>query len=320
MRRVASLLVLVLVLSPIPLRPQPASDPELQRGIQQTQEGDFEAAVVTLDGVARRLNLQKASPKELSRAYVYLAIAYLGLSQEQAAKAKFLEAWKADHEMKPTASEFPPRVLRLLEEARAEALGSKAPSTQPSPGASGQVSQDQEKKGGSKAPLIVLGVAAAGGGIALAAKGGGSSATPTVTTVAAAPTCSPGQFRAISAVWEQPVFTCPVGSTNPSAVIAVNVANDSTVAVTLTGASTMNNTCTPDPGFTCTYSPHSGLNVAPASVAARAQTTIRVGDVLSCNNTDPNLHGRITFNADFVIQTSCGSVTIRPSNVFTLAF
>lgn len=318
MSRVASLLVVVLVLSPIPLRPQPASDPELQKGIQQTQEGDFDAAVMTLDGVVRRLNQEKGSPKELSRAYVYLAIAYLGLSQEQAAKAKFLEAWKTDHEMKPNATEFPPRILKLLEEARAEALGSSAPSTPPGP--NGQINQNQEKKGGSKVPLIVLGVAAAGGGIALAAKGGGSSATPTVTTVPAAPTCSPGQFRAISAVWEQPVFTCPPGSTNPSAVIAVNVANDSTVAVNLTTASTTNNTCTPDPGFNCTYNSRSGLNVAPPSVAARAQTTIRVGDVLSCNNTTPNIHGRITFNADFTIQTSCGSVTIRPSNLFTLAF
>jgi hypothetical protein len=48
--------------------------------------------VVTLDGVVRRLATSGREPKDLTRAYTYLAIAYLGLAQEQSAKARFLDA------------------------------------------------------------------------------------------------------------------------------------------------------------------------------------------------------------------------------------
>lgn len=313
---------------PQAVRSQEQGDPELRRGIQQAQEGDFNAAVITLDGVVRRLSENKGNPKELSRAYVYLAISYLGLSQEQAAKAKFLEAWRADREMNPSPSEFPPRILKMLDEAKSEAMAEAPPPDRAPPAAapaapSAPAATEPAKKGGSKAPLILVGVAAVGGGVALAAGGGGKGGSSPTAAATPAPTssgCSAGQFRAISALWEQPNFTCPLGSTNPSAVIAVSVANDSAVTVNIISASSSNNVCTPDPGFTCTYNPRAGLNIAPLSVAARTQASIRVGDVLNCNNTNPNAHGRITFNADFTVQTSCGSVTVRPSNVFTLVF
>src|SRR5688572_15501803 len=120
--------------------PQPAIgadtvDTDLANGVRQAQEGDFENAVVTLDGVVRRLTGQPARAKDLARAYTYLSIAYLGLSQEQTAKAKFLEAWKTDRDMSLSPREFPPRVLEFFEKAREEANlpASPAPAATPAP-------------------------------------------------------------------------------------------------------------------------------------------------------------------------------------------
>src|SRR5688572_26839703 len=100
---------------------QDTVDTDLANGVRQAQEGDFENAVVTLDGVVRRLSGQPARAKDLARAYTYLSIAYLGLSQEQTAKAKFLEAMKTDRDMNLSAREFPPRILEFFEKAREEA-------------------------------------------------------------------------------------------------------------------------------------------------------------------------------------------------------
>src|SRR6187402_1634195 len=110
-------LVLLLVLAlGIPRAATAADvDADLATGVRQAQEGDFENAVVTLDGVVRRLTGQPARAKDLARAYTYLSIAYLGLSQEQTAKAKFLEAWKADRDMSLSPREFPPRILEFFE-------------------------------------------------------------------------------------------------------------------------------------------------------------------------------------------------------------
>jgi hypothetical protein len=94
-------LVLLLALAVALPRPALAADvdTDLATGVRQAQEGDFENAVTTLDSVVRRLTGQPSRAKDLARAYTYLSIAYLGLSQEQTAKAKFLEAWKADQSM-----------------------------------------------------------------------------------------------------------------------------------------------------------------------------------------------------------------------------
>jgi len=93
----------------------------LALGIRQVEEGDFQAAVSTLDGVARQLAADKTNSKDLARAYVYTAIAYVGLSQEAAAKAKFLEAWRNDAALELSPKEFPPRVIQAFERAIREA-------------------------------------------------------------------------------------------------------------------------------------------------------------------------------------------------------
>ena len=120
-------LALIAVLAlPGLLRAQAASsDPELDNGVHLVDEGDFEQAVERLSAVVQRLAGQPGYARELSRGYLYLAIAYLQLSEEQKAKAQFVEAWKSDQSLKLSPHEFPPKVIsafkQALEEARAEA-------------------------------------------------------------------------------------------------------------------------------------------------------------------------------------------------------
>ena len=159
-------------------------DTDLANGVRQAQEGDFENAVVTLDGVVRRLSGQPARAKEMARAYTYLSIAYLGLSQEQTAKAKFLEAWKADRDMNLSPREFPPRILEFFERARQEAnLPTGGAKSSPPPPPAAAVRAPEPKKKGSKTVPIIIGAAVlAGVGVAVAAGGGGGggvSPTPT---------------------------------------------------------------------------------------------------------------------------------------------
>jgi hypothetical protein len=124
-------------------------DADMATGIRQVREGDFDAALITLDGVVKRLSGQQAQAKELARAYTYLAIAYVGLAQQESARAKFLAAWKADRNMTLSPKEFPPNIIQ----------------------------------GGGHTGLILLGVGAGAAAIvAVAAAGKGSSTPPTTLT------------------------------------------------------------------------------------------------------------------------------------------
>src|SRR5438132_1406143 len=83
-----------------PLTSAQRPEEQIELGVKQVEGGDFDAAVITLDAVARALAADGRRPRELTRAYTYLAIAYLGLSQEQTAKARFLEALKIQPELR----------------------------------------------------------------------------------------------------------------------------------------------------------------------------------------------------------------------------
>jgi hypothetical protein len=181
-RLVAVLLVGALAFAPALIAQEATADSQLEEGIEQAQVGDFEEAIVTLDAAARRLAAEGGRSRDLARAYVYLSIAYLGLSQEQKAKAQFLEALKADTEMEIDEGEFPPRILEFFEEAREEAVaeGVVEPTpTTPEPAPTTTEPQptttaaEPEKKGGGMKWVLIGGGAAAAAGIALAAGGGG---------------------------------------------------------------------------------------------------------------------------------------------------
>jgi hypothetical protein len=101
MRKGVCLAVAAVLALPALLVAQTASsDPDLDHGVRLVDEGDFEEAVKKLSGAVQRLSGNGESARELSRAYLYLAIAYLQFSEEQKAKAQFVEAWKSDQSLK----------------------------------------------------------------------------------------------------------------------------------------------------------------------------------------------------------------------------
>jgi tetratricopeptide (TPR) repeat protein len=168
--------ILSLALSgwPVMQSSQPwASEPEVAKGIQLVEEGDYDAAILTLDRAARRLAADPAKTEVLSYAYLYLGIAYLGKGHEAAAKAKFREAISQIKDMSLSPEEYPPKVINLFEAAREETAEAPEPA---------------EKKGGSKMPLILVGVGgAAAAGVLVAAGGGSDDTSPSPINEPAAP-------------------------------------------------------------------------------------------------------------------------------------
>jgi hypothetical protein len=169
-RVTVAVMIMALVGAQIPVFAQSAgARVDLAAGIRQVEEGDFEASIVTLDRAVKALSAEKGASKDLAKAYLYLAIANLGLSQETAAKARLLDALTADKSLSLSPDQYPPNVIKLFDEVRREAGVPVAAATpQPTP-------QPSKKKGGSKLPLI-LGAAAVAGGVGYFALKGGNSA------------------------------------------------------------------------------------------------------------------------------------------------
>lgn len=185
MRKALSLaMAVVLATITIPVSAQNL-DVDVQKGIAQVDEGDYDGAILTLDNAARRLTADKAKANDLAQAYLYLGIAYIGKGREAAAKAKFREAVAQIKTLSLSADKFPPKVVDLFEAAKAEETqATAAPAPTPGANASGAAATEK-KKGGSKAIFIVGGLAVAGGAVALAGggSGGSSSNTPASSTL-----------------------------------------------------------------------------------------------------------------------------------------
>jgi hypothetical protein len=183
------------------LRAEAASDPDLAKGIRQVEDGEFDAAVLTLDGVARRTKERGGAAPELARAQLYLGVAYAGLGKEATAKSWFVHALENDRALMLSPRQFPPRVLQLLDEARLEVGGSPRAAASPKPpsskaGGTKQASAPPKEKGGSKKGLWIGLGAAAVGGIAIAAAAGGGGGT-SGSSPSPAPSTPPGTPRAV---------------------------------------------------------------------------------------------------------------------------
>ena len=172
-KAVSFVLALLLAAASIPVAAD-GLDVDVQKGIAQVDDGDYDGAILTLDNAARRLAADKTKTNDLAQAYLYLGVAYIGKGREAAAKAKFREAVAQIKTLSLSADKFPPKVVDLFEAAKAEETRATA-APQPTPAASGALpsATPETKKGGSKAIFIVGGLAAAAG-IAVAAAGGGS--------------------------------------------------------------------------------------------------------------------------------------------------
>ena len=160
---VAGLVVALAFPALAPAGPQ-APDPEVAKGIVQVEEGDYDAAILTLDAAARRLAQDARASRELSQAYLYLGVAYVGKGHDAAAKAKFRDAVRQLRDLTLSPDKFPPKVIDIFEAARDEVTHEPAAAPAAAPAA-------VKKKGGhGKTPLILGGLAVAGGGAALALK------------------------------------------------------------------------------------------------------------------------------------------------------
>src|SRR5690242_18321704 len=89
-----------------PQPPAPAGD--LQAGIALVKEGDFEGAVLKLDGAIRALELDPRGGRDLATAYLYLGVAYLELDQQGSARARFRQALGRDPAMRLDPRQFSP--------------------------------------------------------------------------------------------------------------------------------------------------------------------------------------------------------------------
>lgn len=167
MQRAALAAVLALALGMPSLRAQDApADVEVQKGMREVEEGDYDGAILTLDNAARRLAKDPARIGELAQAYVHLGLAYVAKGREAAARAQFREALLRARDLTLSPDKFPPKVIDLFEASRQD-LRREAGQAAPS----GTAEAKKKGKGG----VILIGVgAAAAAGVALAAGGGGS--------------------------------------------------------------------------------------------------------------------------------------------------
>ena len=95
---------------------QPALD-GLREGIQMVEDGDYAAAIEVLEAALIALEADRAAPSEMARSYFYAGVARVFIVGDDEARFAFHEAQQHDPQFRPTADQFPRRVIRLWEEA-----------------------------------------------------------------------------------------------------------------------------------------------------------------------------------------------------------
>ena len=89
----------------------------LREGIQMVEDGDYAAAIELLEAAAIELEADRAAPSDMARSYFYAGVARVFIVGDDEARFAFYEAQQHDPQFRPTAAEFPRRVIRLWEEA-----------------------------------------------------------------------------------------------------------------------------------------------------------------------------------------------------------
>lgn len=291
MRRAVCVLVIAAFAgSPPALHAQPAAaDPDLAKGINQVRDGDFETAVLTLDGVVRRLSGQPGRSKDLAQAHLHLGIALVGLGQQERADASFREAVTQDRDLRLSPERFSPKVIAMVEAARRRVPPAPTP--------------PEAKPSGSKALPILLGLGAAAGiGVAVAGGGGESSGT-------GGPSFTKARF-------EPAQIECPNGSISVPlpVVILVDVANDTSSSLTLSSVSTVltivASTITSEIGNTSNVP----STVSPTTVLGRGSATLRVATELTCGNGTGDAARFNEWSGQVAIATSAGTFNVTTTN------
>ena len=89
----------------------------LRQGIQMVEDGDYAAAIDVLEAAAIALEADRAAPRDMARSHFYAGVARVFIVGDDEARFAFLEAQRHDPQFRPTAAQFPRRVIRLWEEA-----------------------------------------------------------------------------------------------------------------------------------------------------------------------------------------------------------
>jgi hypothetical protein len=289
MRRVQAVLASIVVLGLGLPGPAPAASgtEELARGIRQVSEGDFESAVLTLDGAVRSLAQEPARVRDLAQAYLHLGIAYVALDQRERARASFKEALARDKELRLGPDRYSPKVITAFEEARQE-LRSAAPAA---------------RKSGSRLPLILLGAGAvAGGTIALVAGGGSSPPPPS------------GEVRFTNARFATPVLVCPDGSASTELPLSVDfdAANGTAAAVTVGAiSSTLIIVASPAVPSEVGFASSLLTRAMPTTVPAQGSVVIRAETTLLCANGSGDAPRFNEWTARLTLSTASGVFTLE---------
>lgn len=271
----------------MPARAQePASDPEVEAGVRQVQEGDFETAVITLEAASRRL-AREAKPAGLRvRAALHLGIARVALDQRGAAKTCFKDALALQPALRLTPDRYSPKVIGVFEEARRE-LQAQTPVT-PREGRKVRV------------PWLVGGGVAVGGGVVLATRGGGGEGATTFS----------------GARFGTPVLDCPDGDAGtPLPVgILIQARNDAKQPSTISAVSaTLVIVTSAIPGEINFASSRPAL-ATPATVPAGALTTVRVDTTLLCQNGAGDAPRFNEWSGRVTVTTAAGAVTVETAD------
>ncbi len=272
LRRLLIACLVALVAAPSEGRAQ-APDPELVAGIRLVKEGDFETALLTLDGVARRLTGDPGRVRDLAQAHLYLGIAALALDQKEAAKGHFRRAAEADRTLRLSSDRFSPKVIGAFEEARREAAAVR------------------KSGSGSKAGLVALGVGGAAAAIAVAAKGGASE---------------PGVARFANARFGTPVIECPNGSKSVPISFTILVDGTNTTGSPITVNSVSATVVIEASAIPSEIGLASSLPATAAPDTVAASTTLTVTSALLCDNAPGNAPRFNEWSGRVTLTTSAG--------------
>ncbi len=91
----------------------------LRQGIRMVEDGDYAAAIEMLEAAVIELEADRAAPRDMARSYFYAGVARVFIVGDDEARLAFHEAQQHDPQFRPTAAQFPRRVIRLWEEASA---------------------------------------------------------------------------------------------------------------------------------------------------------------------------------------------------------
>lgn len=141
---------LICVLSLASLAAAQSERADLATALTQVEQGEFDAALLNLDGLIKKLSGSPQRTRDLAQAYLLQGIAFVSLDQADKARASFRQALTLDRAVLLNRERFAPKIVQLFDETRQAVY---------------------PKKKSNTALILLAGAALAGGGVAVAASG-----------------------------------------------------------------------------------------------------------------------------------------------------